>query len=67
MVRDESAPFFGHGDHVRDRIEALRTQATRVVVLTQKASSFIDITAAEISQTAPPTPDEPGSQDQEPG
>ena len=48
VVRVESALFFANGDHVRDRIEALRTPATRIVVLDAETSPFIDITAAEM-------------------
>jgi len=48
VVRVESALFFANGDHVRDRIEALRTPATRMVVLDAETSPFIDITAAEM-------------------
>ena len=48
VVRVESALFFANGDHVRDRIEALRTPATRIVVLDAETSPFVDITAAEM-------------------
>ena len=48
LVRVESALFFANGDHVRDRIESLRTPTTRIVVLDAETSPFIDITAAEM-------------------
>ena len=48
VVRVESGLFFANCDHVRDRIEALRTPATRIVVLDAETSPFIDISAAEM-------------------
>ena len=48
VIRVESGLFFANSDHVRERIEALRTPATRVVVLDAETSPFIDISAAEM-------------------
>ena len=48
VVRVESGLFFANADHVRERIESLRTQATRIVVLDAETSPFIDITAAKM-------------------
>ncbi|MET0862836.1 MAG: SulP family inorganic anion transporter, partial [Nakamurella sp.] len=48
VVRVESGLFFANSDHVRERIEALRTPATRIVVLDAETSPFIDISAAEM-------------------
>lgn len=48
VVRVESGLFFANSDHVRERIEALRTPATTVVVLDAETSPFIDISAAEM-------------------
>jgi sulfate permease, SulP family len=48
VVRVESGLFFANSDHVRERIEALRTPQTRIVVLDAETSPFIDISAAEM-------------------
>jgi len=48
VVRVESGLFFANGEHVRERIEALRTPDTDVVVLDAETSPFIDISAAEM-------------------
>jgi MFS superfamily sulfate permease-like transporter len=48
VVRVESGLFFANGDHVRERIEELRTPATTIVVLDAETSPFIDISAAEM-------------------
>ena len=48
VVRVESGLFFANSDHVRERIEWLRTPETRIVVLDAETSPFIDITAAEM-------------------
>jgi len=48
VIRVESGLFFANSDHVRDRIEALRTPTTRMVVLDAETSPFIDISAAEM-------------------
>jgi MFS superfamily sulfate permease-like transporter len=48
VIRVESALFFANSDHVRDRIEALRTPSTRIVVVGRGNSPFIDISAAEM-------------------
>ncbi len=48
VVRVESGLFFANSDHVRDRIEALRTPETRVVVLDAETSPFLDVSAAEM-------------------
>ena len=48
VVRVESGLFFANSDHVRDRIQALRTDQTTVVVLDAETSPFIDISAAEM-------------------
>jgi MFS superfamily sulfate permease-like transporter len=48
VVRVESGLFFANSDHVRDRIESLRTPSTRIVVLDAETSPFIDISAAEM-------------------
>ena len=44
----ESGLFFANSDHVRERIEAMRTPQTRIVVLDVETSPFIDISAAEM-------------------
>ena len=48
MIRVESGLFFANSDHVRDRIQQLRTDQTTVVVLDAETSPFIDISAAEM-------------------
>lgn len=48
VVRVEAGLFFANSDHVRDRIQARCTSATRVVVLDAETSPFIDITAASM-------------------
>ena len=48
VIRVESGLFFANSDHVRDRIESLRTASTRIVVLDAETSPFIDISAAEM-------------------
>lgn len=46
VVRVEAGLFFANSDHVRDRIQAMCTPATRIVILDAETSPFIDITAA---------------------
>ncbi|MFC4125314.1 SulP family inorganic anion transporter [Nocardia rhizosphaerae] len=46
VVRVESGLFFANADYVRERIEELCTDATRVVVLDAETSPTIDVTAA---------------------
>jgi sulfate permease, SulP family len=48
VVRVESGLFFANSDHVRERIDGLRTPETRIVVLDAETSPFIDISAAEM-------------------
>jgi MFS superfamily sulfate permease-like transporter len=48
VIRVESGLFFANADHVRERIEELRTPASRIVVLDAETSPFIDITAAKM-------------------
>ena len=48
VVRVESGLFFANSEHVRNRIEALRTPQTRVVVLDAETSPFLDVSAAEM-------------------
>ncbi|GEM32683.1 sodium-independent anion transporter [Nocardia neocaledoniensis NBRC 108232] len=46
VVRVESGLFFANADYVRERIEALCTDQTRVVVLDAETSPTLDVTAA---------------------
>ncbi|MFC9894549.1 SulP family inorganic anion transporter [Nocardia sp. NPDC127579] len=46
VVRVESGLFFANADYVRERIEALCTDRTRLVVLDAETSPTIDVTAA---------------------
>jgi SulP family sulfate permease len=48
VVRVESGLFFANADHVRTRIRALVTPATRVVVLDGETTPTIDVSAAEM-------------------
>ncbi|WP_245709103.1 SulP family inorganic anion transporter [Rhodococcus tukisamuensis] len=48
VVRVESGLFFANADHVKERIEELCTDATRVVVLDAETSPFVDVSAAEM-------------------
>nr|WP_206038338.1 SulP family inorganic anion transporter [Rhodococcus sp. HNM0569] len=48
VVRVEAGLFFANADHVREQIEALCTERTRVVVLDAETSPFIDVSAAEM-------------------
>ncbi|MFB7718829.1 SulP family inorganic anion transporter [Nocardia sp. NPDC056100] len=46
VVRVESGLFFANADYVRERIEQLCTERTRLVVLDAETSPSIDVTAA---------------------
>ncbi|WP_370185374.1 SulP family inorganic anion transporter [Rhodococcus wratislaviensis] len=46
VVRVESGLFFANADHVRDSIEAMCTDRTRLVVLDAQTSPTVDVTAA---------------------
>ncbi|MEV0077945.1 SulP family inorganic anion transporter [Nocardia neocaledoniensis] len=46
VVRVESGLFFANADYVRERIEALCTDQTRIVVLDAETSPTLDVTAA---------------------
>ncbi|MFB8004957.1 SulP family inorganic anion transporter [Nocardia sp. NPDC056000] len=46
VVRVESGLFFANADYVRERIEQLWTERTRLVVLDAETSPSIDVTAA---------------------
>ncbi|MDH6290673.1 SulP family inorganic anion transporter [Rhodococcus opacus] len=48
VVRVESGLFFANADHVKDRIEALCADDTRVVVLDAETSPFVDVSAAQM-------------------
>ncbi|MFC9787080.1 SulP family inorganic anion transporter [Rhodococcus sp. NPDC127528] len=48
VVRVEAGLFFANADHVKDGIEALCSDATRVVVLDAETSPFVDVSAAEM-------------------
>ncbi|WP_434060354.1 SulP family inorganic anion transporter [Prescottella equi] len=48
VVRVEAGPFFANCDHVKDRIEDLCTERTRLVVLDAETSPYVDVTAAEM-------------------
>jgi len=48
VVRVESGLFFANADHVKDRIEELCTDDTRVVVLDAETSPFVDVSAAQM-------------------
>lgn len=48
VVRVESGLFFANADHVRDRVEALCTDDTRLVVLDAETTPAIDVTAVEM-------------------
>lgn len=48
VVRVEAGLFFANADHVRDRIRALATGRTRVVVLDGETTPTIDVSAAEM-------------------
>ncbi|QDQ89963.1 SulP family inorganic anion transporter [Rhodococcus sp. WB9] len=48
VVRVEAGLFFANADHVKDRIEDLSTDDTRVVVLDAETSPFIDVSAAQM-------------------
>ncbi|WP_181779147.1 SulP family inorganic anion transporter [Pseudonocardia pini] len=48
VVRVEAGLFFANSDHVRARIDSVRTAETRVVVLDAETSPFVDITAAQM-------------------
>ncbi|QZS53635.1 SulP family inorganic anion transporter [Rhodococcus opacus] len=48
VVRVEAGLFFANADHVKDRIEDLCTDDTRVVVLDAETSPFIDVSAAQM-------------------
>lgn len=45
VVRVESGLFFANADYVRERIEALCTEQTRIVVLDAETSPTLDVTA----------------------
>lgn len=48
VVRVESGLFFANADYVRERIEQLCTDRTRLVVLDAETSPSIDVSAAEM-------------------
>ncbi|MFE3292943.1 SulP family inorganic anion transporter [Rhodococcus sp. NPDC059234] len=48
VVRVEAGLFFANADHVKDGIEALCTETTRLVVLDAETSPFVDVSAAEM-------------------
>jgi MFS superfamily sulfate permease-like transporter len=48
VVRVESGLYFANADHVRSRIQALRTDQTRFVVLDGETTPTIDVSAAEM-------------------
>ncbi|WP_420880341.1 SulP family inorganic anion transporter [Rhodococcus sp. (in: high G+C Gram-positive bacteria)] len=48
VVRVEAGLFFANCDHVKDRIEDLCTERTRLVVLDAETSPYVDVTAAEM-------------------
>ncbi|WP_354561656.1 MULTISPECIES: SulP family inorganic anion transporter [Gordonia] len=48
VVRVESGLYFANSDHVRDRIESIADDDTRVVVLDAETSPFIDVSAVQM-------------------
>ncbi|GAA4481501.1 SulP family inorganic anion transporter [Rhodococcus olei] len=48
VVRVEGGLFFANADHVKERVEALCTDGTRVVVLDAETMPFIDVSAAQM-------------------
>jgi len=48
VVRVEGGLFFANADHVKERIAALCTDRTRVVVLDAETSPFVDVSAAQM-------------------
>ncbi|WP_159918951.1 SulP family inorganic anion transporter [Rhodococcus sp. WAY2] len=48
VVRVEAGLFFANAEHVKDRIEDLCADDTRVVVLDAETSPFVDVTAAQM-------------------
>lgn len=48
VLRVESGLFFANSGYVRDRIESLCTDSTRLVVLDAETSPSLDVTAAEM-------------------
>jgi len=48
LIRVEARLFFANADFVKERIEALCTDTTRVVVLDAETSPFVDVSAAEM-------------------
>lgn len=48
IVRVEAGLFFANSDHVRERINALTTPETRMVILDAETSPFIDVSAAQM-------------------
>lgn len=48
VVRVEAGLFFGNADFVRERIEALCTENTRLVVLDAETSPSLDVSAADM-------------------
>lgn len=48
VVRVESGLFFANADYVKDRVQALCTDATRLVVLDAETSPGLDVTAAQM-------------------
>ncbi|MFG1785268.1 SulP family inorganic anion transporter [Rhodococcus oryzae] len=48
VVRVEAGLFFANADHVKESIEALRTDETKTVVLDAETSPFVDVSAAEM-------------------
>jgi high affinity sulfate transporter 1 len=48
VVRVEAGLFFANADHVKDRIEDLCTDDTRVVVIDAETTPFVDVSAAQM-------------------
>ncbi|MEN0139551.1 MAG: SulP family inorganic anion transporter [Rhodococcus sp. (in: high G+C Gram-positive bacteria)] len=48
VVRVEAGLFFANADHVKDRIDELCTEDTRVVVLDAETSPVVDVSAAQM-------------------
>ncbi|MGW0174562.1 SulP family inorganic anion transporter [Rhodococcus sp. NPDC003322] len=48
VVRVEGGLSFANADHVKERVEALCTERTRVVVLDAETMPYIDVTASEM-------------------
>lgn len=48
VVRVEAGLFFANADHVRDRIDALVTDTTTMIILDAETSPFIDVSGAQM-------------------